>query len=118
MGACGGGGVCTATCTGASCSTIHKMMYSKTPVPPHNTTSSHNTRTSVTSMSKYSARPAHTPPSFLLMLDRISFFGPPVVDAMSGAPVTTCCAPQLWQNLEPSAIFRWQLLQIMTGLLQ
>ena len=48
IGPCGG----TATCAGANGSTNHKITYSKIPVPPHKTISSHNTRTNVVSISK------------------------------------------------------------------
>ena len=32
---------------------------------------------------------------FIMEIERISFFGPPDTEATSGAPLITCCAPQL-----------------------
>jgi len=91
-------GVCTTgTYNGSTGNTIHNMMYSSNPVPPHKNASTHNTRTSVTSKSRYVATPAQTPPIFLSVLDRINFRelrGGAAAGAVCACPALACFAPQ------------------------
>ena len=68
-------GTTTTGVEGASGRAIHRSRYSNRPGPPRKIASNQTMRTIVGSRSKYSARPAQTPPSFLSRLERIRRFG-------------------------------------------
>src|SRR5215468_6943346 len=58
---------------GSSGMMIHAIGYDRNPITVIQATISHTTRTSVTSMSKYSAKPRQTPAIFRPSRGRISF---------------------------------------------
>src|SRR5690606_6141256 len=70
---------------GSSGPTIHAMMYSTTPAPPHSTVSSHASRTMVGSMLKYSATPAATPPKMRSCRERYKRLG-----ALAAIGIASC----------------------------